>query len=222
MMRIARVLVAVTVVVAALLQAEAAHAATFSAVWHMDDTRATMADSTGHGLTGTLTGVTVGVPGAVGTAFQFKTRPAYVKVGSSPLLNPGSGAFTVTARVRFSVRPSTSVGDYDLVRKGLVSTKGGDWKFEILPTGYAFCLFRGSAGTVSIKHGPNLADNRWHTVTCRRSGSTVRLTVDGSSWTASGSTGTIANSSAVLLGAKGTAGEDQYAGLLDEVTVSTG
>ena len=221
-MHINRLVVAVTVVVAALLQSQGAYAATYSAVWHMDDTGATMADSTGHGLTGALTGVTVGAPGAVGTAFQFQTRPAYVKVSSSPLLNPGSGAFTVTARVRFSVRPSTAVGDYDLIRKGLASTKGGDWKVEILPTGYAFCLFRGSAGTVSIKHGPNLADNRWHTVACRRSGSTVRLTVDGSSWTASGSTGTIANSSTVFLGAKGSAGEDQYAGLLDEVTVSTG
>jgi hypothetical protein len=221
-MRIYRVLVAGTVVVAALLQGQAAHAATFSAVWHMDDTGATMSDSTGHGLTGTLTGVTPGAPGAVGTAFQFGARPAYVRVASSPLLNPGSSTFTVSVRVRFSVRPSTAVGDYDLVRKGLLSTKGGDWKVEILPTGYAFCLFRGSAGTVSIKHGPNLADNRWHTIACRRSGSTVRLTVDGSSWTASGSTGTISNSSSVLLGAKGSAGEDQYAGLLDEVTVSTG
>ncbi len=221
-MRSNRVVVAVGLVVGVLLQAGVARAASYSAVWHMDDAGTTMADSTGHGLTGTLTNVTVGAPGAVGTAFQFRARPASVKVASSPLLNPGSGAFTVTARVRFSVRPSTAVGDYDLVRKGLAATKGGDWKVEILPTGYAFCLFRGSAGTVSIKHGPNLADNRWHTIACRRSGSTVRLTVDGSSWTASGSTGTIANTSAVLLGAKGSGGEDQYAGLMDEVSVSTG
>jgi Concanavalin A-like lectin/glucanases superfamily len=208
--------------IAMTVSAPGAQAATVTALWHMGDAGAVMTDASGHGVTGTLTNVATGQPGAVGHAFGFAGRPSYVDVANTAALNPGTAAFTVAARVRLATRPSAAVGDFDIIRKGLASTPGGDWKVEILQSGRAFCLFKGSAGQVSVTGGPNLANNRWHSISCRRTSTGVRLIVDGTTYTKTGATGSIANASSTLIGAKSTTGEDQYAGLLDEVSVSTG
>lgn len=200
----------------------AAQAATVNAVWHMDDGGSTMVDSSGNGLNGTLSNVQTGQPGAVGAAYRFVAPRSRVDVPSSALLDPGSAVFTVSMRVRFSVRPTAAVGDYDLVRKGLSATAGGSWKVEILGTGKAFCQFIGSNAKLGLSRGPDLADGAWHSVSCRRSSTSIRLTVDGRNWSVAGSTGTIRNSSAVVVGAKNSAGEDQYQGLMDELQVSAG
>jgi Concanavalin A-like lectin/glucanases superfamily len=191
------------------------------ALWHMDDKTTTIRDASGHAYTATVHNVQLGQPGWAGTSFGFATTPAYVRIGSAPALNPGTRPFTVTVRVRFASRPSASVEDYDIIRKGLSSTPGGSFKMEILGSGKAFCDFRGSR-EVSVTNGPNLADSRWHTVTCRRNRDSVALVVDGRSYTRSGSTGSISNSDAVFLGAKDASGADQYAGLLDEVSIVRG
>jgi hypothetical protein len=198
-----------------------AQAATQVALWHMG-AGSTMSDASGHGHTGSLHNVTVGQAGWSGSGYGFKTKPSYVSVPSATDLNPGTSNFSVTVHVKFSVKPSSSVGDYDLIRKGLSTTSGGSWKAEILQSGVAFCDFRGSSGEGSISGGPNLANNTWHTITCARTSSSVKLTVDGASYTKSKVTGTISNTSTVLLGAKDTGGGDQYAGLMDEVSVSKG
>ena len=208
-----------SVVATAFLLATAApaQAATVVAVWNMDGTGSTMTDSSGHGHTGTLRNV---VP--LGTAYEFRGRPSYVTVPSHVDFAPGTGNFTISLAVRFSTVPSASVGDYDLLRKGLSSTSGGHYKVEILRSGRAFCQFRGNAGTVTVSNGPNLANNQWHRITCTRSGNTVVLTVDGASWSRTGNIGSISNSSAVFIGAKNAAGEDQYTGRMDSVTVTKG
>jgi hypothetical protein len=199
-----------------------AQAATVVARWTMEDGGTTMADVSGHGHTGTLHGVTVRQPGQNGFGFGFSRTPAYVSVPSSSAFSPGTQNIKVTASVRFSVRPSSAVGDYDLIRRGLSSTSGGDYKMEILGGGQASCLFRGSGGEVTVTGGTNLANNAWHTVTCSRTGNSVVLTVDGSSVTRTGGTGSIANSSTVYIGAKDGSGADQYRGLMDNVSVTIG
>ena len=44
-----------------------------------------------------------------------------------------SSSFTISVKVRSSTMPSSSVGDYDLVRKGLSATSGGYWELEMIP-----------------------------------------------------------------------------------------
>src|SRR3954447_14354194 len=175
-----RLLVTLVGVVVGVLVATAApaQAATVVARWNMEDAGSTMADSTGRGHTGTLHGVAVRQPGQAGSGFGFSGRPSYVSVPSAGDLSPGTAAIRITLSVRFSVLPSSSVGDYDLLRKGLSSTSGGDYKLEILRGGQAFCLFRGSGGEVSVTGSRNLANNAWHTLSCARIGNTVVLTVD--------------------------------------------
>lgn len=206
------------VVLAILLTTAApAVAATVVAAWNMDGTGSRMADSSGRGHTGTLRNV---VP--LGSAYEFRGKPSYVTVPSHADFAPGTGNFQISLSVRFSAVPSAAVGDYDLLRKGLSSTSGGHYKVEILRSGRGFCQFRGSAGMVTVSNGPNLANNQWHRITCTRTGNTVVLTVDGASWSKTGSIGSISNSSAVFIGAKNTAGGDQYTGLMDSVTVTKG
>jgi hypothetical protein len=208
----------------ALISPLSANAASVQvAYWKMNDTGTTMADSSGRGHIGALHSVRVqqaGMSGSVG--YGFLSKPSYVSVPSHSDLNPGTGNFSYTVRVRFSSRPSSSVGDYDLVRKGLASSSGGDYKMEILGSGAGYCEFRGSSGLGAVTGSTNLADNAWHTITCARTPTSVRLTVDGSTRSRTVNTGTISNSSAVYIGAKDGSGADQYTGYMDSVTVSKG
>lgn len=212
-----RLLAGLAAVILVVGLAGPAHAATTVADWQMNDTGTVMTDSSGLGNNGVLTNV-----GTDGSTFTFQGKPSVVSVKHSASLNPGSTTFTATARIRFATVPSSAVGDYDLVRKGLAGTAGGHWKMEIVQSGKGYCLFKGSAGRVVLTAGPNLADNAWHTITCQRAGTTVRLTVDGTTYSKSGPTGTIANTKPVYVGAKNLSGGDQYAGAMDFVTLSTG
>ena len=209
-------------VAAAVLAPSPASAAATVALWHLDDTGTVMADSSGNGLNGKSVGVTLGQPGVAGTAYGFAKKPAYATVASSTKLNPGTAAFTVSARVKFATKPSAAVGDYDLVRKGLAGVQGGHWKMEIVASGKAYCLFHGAAGRVAFSNGPVLADNAWHAVSCTRSGTVVTLTVDGKTYSKTGATGSIANTSLLRVGNKNNSGGDQYTGLMDEVSIAAG
>lgn len=206
----------------AMTISDPARAASSVAVWHMDDVGSIMTDSSGNGLQGTLKNVVTRQPGFSGTAFMFRGTPSVVTVPHNTKLNPGSGIFTATLRVRFSAVPSNAVGDYDLIRKGLAGTAGGEWKMEILRSGKAYCLFHGSGGRLAFSAGPNLANNAWHAISCQRSGNQLRLTVDGVTFTKAGPTGTIANTSTTFVGAKSSSGGDQYSGLIDEVVLAVG
>ena len=202
---------------------QSAAAGTPAALWHMDETTgSTMVDASGNGNDGRLSGVAIGQEGAAGTGYGFFTTPAIVSVPDSVSLDPGSAAITVSAQLKMDAVPSASVGDFDVIRKGLAGTKGGDWKMEVLDNGYLFCRFRGSGGAVTWRHSPNLADNAWHQVSCTRDGNQLILTVDGTSWTKTASTGSIANDQPVLVGSQSRTGVDQYSGLMDEVTISIG
>ena len=145
-------------------------------------------------------------------------------VPSSESLNPGRANISFTLDAKFTQPPTTAVGDYDLIRKGLASTAGGDYKMEILPRNNrtkakAFCFFKDSAGTVGkIINGPNLADGRWHTLRCTKTPTSVQLTVDGTTYTQAALLGSISNSAPLTIGAK-TGGGDWYSGEMDEVSV---
>jgi hypothetical protein len=195
-------------------------------VWQMDETSGTtMIDSLGAN-NGTQSNVTLGVPGLVGTAYGFNGVNSVVVVPDSPSLNPGSSDFSFTLSVRFSIIPDT---DYDLLRKGLSTTKGGDYKLEALSRQHgsiaqANCLFTGSSGTSHLVAGPDLSNGQWHTITCAKSTTTISLTIDGQTYSKAASVGSITNSAPLTLGAKlkGTKLRDRYVDAMDEVTFSIG
>lgn len=195
-----------------------AEAATTAGLWHMDESSGQAIDSSGEGNNGTLENVTRVTPGfdEAGGAYGFNGTSSRVVIPNSSSLNPGTLDVTMTAHVKFSVIPPPSVGDYDLIRKGT-----GIYKMEISGTGQAFCRFKGSTSGFAVRKGPNLADGQWHTIVCRKTSSDVTLTVDGTSYSRSGSVGSISSSDPLYFGAKPNGG-DRYNGTLDEVTIVFG
>jgi hypothetical protein len=203
-----------------------AQAATVAALWHMESPTA-MTDSSGHGNNGKTTAIT-SVTGSSGKGYHFNGKTSLVSVPDSASLDPGTANLTITAHIRFSVVPSVTTGDYDLIRKGLSGTVGGDWKMEIFPPtsgpriGTAYCFFQDAKRlTASIRDTRNLADGKWHTVTCAKTATQIRLVVDGVIHAKSVRLGSISNSQPVALGAK-PGGGDRYLGDMDEVSVRTG
>lgn len=219
--RTRRIFILLAVSVGVLAAPVGANAATTVALWHMDESSGQMIDSSSSGNDGTLSNVTRVSPGynGGGRAYSFNGSNSKVTVPNDSSLNPGSQNVTIKAHVKFSSRPSASVGDYDLVRKQ--SNTSGTYKMEILGTGKAFCRFSGTSGGTNITAGPDLADNRWHTITCRKTSSNITLTVDGASFSKSVNVGSISSSIALYLGAK-PPGADWYKGIMDEVSIVFG
>ncbi len=186
-------------------------------LWHMDESSGQMVDSSGSGNHGTLENITRLSPGynGSGRAYSFNGSNSRVVIRNASSLNPGSKTITISVHVRFTSRPSASVGDYDLVRKG-----SGIYKMEIFGSGQGFCRFQGTSGTLSIKAGPDLSDGRWHTIVCTKTSSGISLIVDGSSTSRSGNVGSISSSAPLILGGKPNRSGDWYKGVLDEVAIS--
>jgi hypothetical protein len=211
--------------VALLTQPAQASAGNAVAVWHMQNP-AVLTDSSGHGNDGTTTGIT-SVAGSSGKGYHF-TGSAVASVPDSSSLDPGTATLRITAHVRFSTVPSAAVGDYDLVRKGLAGTVGGDWKMEIFPPsagsglGTAYCKFQDAKHvSAEIRDTRDLADGRWHTIVCTKTAKLIRITVDGVSHSVRARLGAIDNRKPVTIGAKPD-GDDQYLGDMDEVTIRIG
>jgi hypothetical protein len=211
------------VILLGLAAGPALGAATPAAVWHMDETSgSTMRDASGLGNTGTLSHLTLGRAGLNGSrAFGFDGESSVIVVPDSASLNAGAADLVVTVHVAFSDVPED---DYDVIRKGLTSTPGGDWKIEIVNVGgaaIARCYLKGSGGSWQRTSGPNLADGAWHTITCEKHATTVILSVDGTIWKKTKSLGTLSNTAPVSIGAKAEGG-DWYDGTMDEISIVTG
>jgi Concanavalin A-like lectin/glucanases superfamily len=198
---------------------QAASAATVS-LWHMDETSgSTMVDSVGQN-NGTLSNVGLGALGFQGPAYGFNGVSSIVAVPSSATLNPGSKAFTVTARVNTSTIPP---GDSaDVMRKGVSKTSSTYYKMEIRPTttrttARVRCYFQGSSAIASVSATPNVADGTWHAIQCVKRAASVSAVVDGKTKTKSIRVGSISNTAPVTVGAKSPS-EDFYNGLMDEVS----
>jgi Concanavalin A-like lectin/glucanases superfamily len=194
-----------------------------TALWHMNETSGTvMNDSSGHGYNGTLSNVKTGVAGFNGsTAYGFNGSSSKVIVRDAPGLNPGTKDLVVSVHVAFTAVPAD---DYDLIRKGLQSTSGGDWKIEIVNVSgaaIARCYLRGSSGSWQKTTGPNLADGAWHTITCERHATSVQMSVDGTVWKKTKTIGSISNTASLSIGAKADGG-DWTKGTIDEVSVTIG
>jgi hypothetical protein len=201
----------------AVVQAGAA-AAGVVALWHMDETRGTVMIDSARSHHGTLrSGVRPGQPGFAGLAYSF-AGSAYVSVPHAADLNPGASTLTLTIRVKTTKAPATP--DWDLMRKGLYTTPGGEYKMEEQPSGQASCGFKGSSGYSELTAGPRINDNAWHTVQCIKTATQIKVVVDGVSFPKSASLGTIANTVDVPIGAR--PGSEYFQGLLDEGSIQVG
>ncbi len=209
---------------ALLLAASPATAATTVADWEMNETSGRVL----HDSAGTHSGTIGADVRTTGSAYRFPwvkphsgEHPEHlVTVPHSWALNPGSGVWSVTARFR------TTAAFGNMIQKG----QGGKGKtyFKMqAPRGVVSCLFRGASGSVSVNSGRALNDGAWHTVTCRRAGNEVTMTIDGTKVRrGSGPTGAIRNTFPLAIGGKPRCGGrvscDYWAGQMDAVRITRG
>lgn len=194
------------------------------ATWLLDETAGTVVvDSSGNGNHGALRGgVTVGHTGHQGTAYSFQADGSWIEVPSSATLNPGVSNFTFSAWMNLTIAPGKGV-TYDIIRKGLAATPGGEYKLEIITGGRARCTAKDSARSTAGITGPkvNLADGRWHQVGCARVGSSWQVIIDGKVRSRTVTLGSVSNTKSLSIGSK-YGKEDGTPGLVDEVHFAVG
>jgi hypothetical protein len=179
------------------------------------------ADSSGNGNDGTVRGgVAMGVPGHTGTAFDFHSPGSWVEVPSSDSLNPGTADFTVSAWVNSDTTPGSGQS-YEVVRKGLGGTSGGQFDLQIVNHGYAKCIAKDSSGKSESLRGPaiRVTDGQWHSLACSRTGSTWSVTVDGTTVSTQAGLGSIANTKSLAIGSRYGNGHNVL-GAVDDVELS--
>jgi hypothetical protein len=155
-----------------------AAATTVVAQWNMDNTFGdTMEDSSGNGNHGTMYNIVTS-----GGGYIFDGGTSKVIVPDSETLNPGNKDFSFTVQVQTDTVPPVGL-DYDLLRKGISTTKGGEYKIELINVNgkaKALCVVKDSTGhTKSIRGGGtlNLADNVLRTITCTKTASALSVQV---------------------------------------------
>jgi hypothetical protein len=165
------------------------------------------------------------VTGWSGKGYGFSGDDRIVWSGAS---NPGTSPFSAIVHVKTSKPPSSSIGDYDLIRKGLAGD-GTYWKVELFPNSsytkaFGYCQLKGTNAGAALKYtGADLADGAWHTIECHKTDHQVTLSVDGSVRVTKNVTlGNISNSRRLSIGAKPNVWQDTYIGIMDEVTYSIG
>lgn len=136
--------------------------------------------------------------------------------GPDDRLNPGSGDFAVSLRLR------TSSPQGNVVQKGQALAEGGYVKVD-MDEGRIACLYLGSAGSAHVRSPASIADGAWHEVRCVRTDDEVVMVLDGDVVSRRAAvTGTVANDWPVTIAGKGscnqvTVGCDYFSGDLDRV-----
>jgi hypothetical protein len=185
----------------------------------MDEMSGLVMNDSVKGHNGTLRNVQLGLPGFSGFAYGFNGS-SYVTVPSAADLNPGNANLTVTIHLQTTGSPPPPPADWDLIRKGVYTTAGGEFKVEFQQSGQASCGFKGSAGYSELIAGPALNNGQWHTIQCVKTASAIKLTVDGQTFSKSATLGSIANTDPVVLGSR--PGADWYRGALDDASIQVG
>src|ERR687889_2194065 len=180
MVRMKRTVVLSATVIVVLLLAAPSYADVLltGADWQMNETSGQMIDSSGNNNDGTPKDVV-----RTGSAYVFNGSTSYVLVPDADSLDPQGKDIKLTARIRVNGQ-ALDDDSYDIVRKGLVTTPGGDYKMEIKraadPTvGKLHCLFKGDGGTVDIEARHDIVDGNFHTLECIKTSTSVVARIDG-------------------------------------------
>lgn len=201
-------------------------ASTPVADWPMDETfGTTMLDSSGNDNDGPTYDVVTS-----GAGYVFNGKSSKVVVPHSATLSPGSSNFSFSIQMQTNRIPPSGT-DYDLLRKGLSSTSGGEYKLEIINSngiGKAYCLVKDKTGrSAEVTGTTNVADGKLHTLTCSKTENSVTLKVDDlTARKKSASLGSITNTRELVIGARASTGtgtsNDWYNGTIRSAAVSVG
>ena len=206
----------------------ASAADTERAHWRLDEsgTPSVAIDSSGFGNDAAAYNVT-----GSGGGYVFNGTSSRVVAPDAPSLDPGSSDFSFGVTITMTTAPPKGE-TYDVFRKGLAGTKGGEYKLEITHVSgnaRARCLVRDANKVVAAIVAPtSLSDGRSHNVVCSKTARGVTVRIDAlTPLTKSVSTlGSVSNSSRVGLGAKAessaSTGFDWFRGRMDDAWLRVG
>ncbi|GAA0462027.1 hypothetical protein Aca07nite_24790 [Actinoplanes capillaceus] len=208
------------------------------AAYNFDTTIAdgTFDDGSGHGhLLRAVTrngGAPRMVPHGSGQALSFPAKCAdescprlVLQAGDTPDLNPGTRPLRYGAGVLLP--PSETGGGENILQKGY-SNGGGQYKLQVDGrSGKPSCGISDRTGTTVYvaRSRTSVADGRWHSLECRRTGPTLAIVVDDrlETVTAVPDTLSVETSQPFTVGGKGVGqNNDQFHGTLDDVWVQIG
>jgi hypothetical protein len=159
-------------------------------------------------------------------AAEARTCPRALLEGTDdPDLDPGTRMFRWGATVRLT--RAQIAGSANVVQKGVADTES-QWKLQIgAHQGRAHCVAvgQGSGKIYLVRSAVGVADNAWHEVMCRRSGTRLTVYVDGRDrgHITVPSTLSIANDLPLRIGGPNFhTRSDMYHGLLDDVYARLG
>lgn len=175
------------------------------------------ADSSGNGHDGMIQGrVRLGLPGHDGSAYSFAARGSWIRVPSTPALNPGPDAFLLSAWVNLTEAPG-GTETFDVIRKGVGFTRSGEFKLEVMGTGQIRCSAKdASRNLVKVFSENAVVDGTWHWVGCARAGRAWLALVDDDVTSELDELGAVRNTVALSIGSK-YGMEDRPAGRIDDV-----
>jgi hypothetical protein len=170
------------------------------------------------------TGRYVGFPAACPRAATTCPR-ALLEAADDADLNPGTQNFAWGASLYVS--KAQVVGSPNIIQKGVSSTES-QWKMQVGATqGRAQCVVvgRGSKQAYIVRSSVTVADAKWHKVLCRRAGSALIVSVDGTNRgsVAVPATLSISNTRPLRVGGPNfNTSSDMYHGFLDDVYATLG
>ncbi|GAA2706098.1 LamG-like jellyroll fold domain-containing protein [Actinoplanes palleronii] len=157
-----------------------------------------------------------------GSCEQAECPRVVLQTPSTPELNPGPRSISFGATVMLAAG-QTSDGQ-NVLQKGY-SVAGGQYKLQIdKRPGHPSCVMTSEdSGDIQLaKSDVTVADGTWHTVECRRSGTTLTILVDGADHGATTIPAdlTVDNGAPLVLGGKGlSSNSDPFQGALDDVWI---
>lgn len=157
------------------------------------------------------------VTGKPGRAARYPLSSGYglLEAPDRRAWDPAGRDFAYGAKVRVAAAQASR--NMNVMQKGYYKQSGGQWKIQ-LDQGRPSCRVSGDAGALLVRSDTSVADGQWHRLACVRSYHSLVLKVDGTEVaSATGTTGKVANSSVIRIGAKklGTGRVDQFHGRLD-------
>ncbi|MGI5243593.1 laminin G domain-containing protein [Dactylosporangium sp. CA-139066] len=190
----------------------------------------TLTPSAGHGgrikLAARAAGHAASFPAKCGRRTAAKKCPhAVLQAPDAPELNPGAAPIRYGATVRLA-RRQTGSGE-NILQKGY-SASGSQYKLQVDgAAGRPSCVMSDDVvrGIHVARSDVSIADGRWHTLECRRSGPALTLLVDGAVHATAEipATLTITNAVPLSIGGKGDgADNDQFHGAVDDVWIALG
>ncbi len=147
------------------------------AEWKLDENTGTSAkDTSGNASTGTLTGGPTWIAGKFGSAVNFDGNNDYVLVSDNAVLSPGTGDYSISARIKTSTNFATTAS--------VVSNYGSDSMsaaaLSITSAELPSCTLRDQSGFGASATGTSVInDSKWHSISCVLSGANLYIYVDG-------------------------------------------